>query len=234
MASHRFLRTLCWALVVVVILAALLNLAITFNILVQEPDIPGDAPLGDQLLAFRNFDQQSNTIWLVSNIAQVVLFFIAMLIAVALRPYAPSGQAGILILVVFSLAGVLGILGRLVNIGVNEAATYPYCDCIDRDIQLIAQDWALTVGWTVAQWISVGAVTIFGLGAAIAARLIDISAPWRWASYLIAAVLLVAVALVLIGRSDVANLVTAFTLGILVPIWAILLARGSKTMVPEA
>jgi hypothetical protein len=229
-ASDRFLRTLCWTLVVVVIAAALLNLVSTLDILVARPDIPDDAPLGDRLLAFRAFDQQSNTIWLVSNVVQVVVFVLAVLIAVALLPYAPSAAAGMLILVLFVLAGVVGVVGSLVNIGVNEAATYEYCDCLDRDTQLIAQDWALTVGWTAVQWLSVGAVTIFGLGAALAGRLVNISAAWRWVSYLIGAVLLAAVFLVLIGQDDIAELATAFTLGILVPIWAILLARGAPPL----
>jgi hypothetical protein len=70
---------------------------------------------------------------------------------------------------------------------------------------------------------------------ATAARVVTVNGTWRLVSYLIVAGLLVAVALrfvaalVFIEAFDpflVSDYIVAITSGVLVPIWAILLARG--------
>lgn len=84
-------------------------------------------------------------------------------------------------------------------------------------------------------------MTLVGVGAAVAGRIIDISPAWRTLSYLIAVVLIFGVALRVLAAFifievvdpfQISDLATAFAGGILVPIWAILLARGAAN--PEA
>jgi hypothetical protein len=229
-ASDRLLRWLCWALVAAVIVSAVLNLGITLNILVHPPDVADGMPLVDRLLAFRTFDQQANTIFLISNVATIVVFFVAVLLAAVLRAYAPTATWADIIFAIFLVGGIIGIVAQLVNIGVNQAATYTYCDCGDRDVEVVAQEWALSIGWTVQQWLGVGAATIFGIGAAVTGWVLDNGRVWRWLSLAIGAALLISVVLLLIGRGEIADLVTGITLAILVPAWAILLARGSDRL----
>jgi hypothetical protein len=135
----------------------------------------------------------------------------------------------------FVIGGSLGIAANVVDVAVSNAATFGYCDCGFKAEELIAQDYALSIGWTTVNWLSIVAVTLTSIGVAIAGRLLDVSPAWRTLSYLIAVVVLLAVAVrvlaafVFIAAFDpfqVSDLVIAFAAGILVPIWAILLARG--------
>ena len=86
-------------------------------------------------------------------------------------------------------------------------------------------------------WVSTGGLAVVGVGVAVAGRLVDVSPAWRTLSYVIAIGLLLAVVLEIIGQNDYATLVAGITSGILVTIWAILLARrgsSSTTVVPAA
>lgn len=106
---------------------------------------------------------------------------------------------------------------------------------------MIGLDRALNVAWSMINWLGMGAVSLVGVGVALASRAVEVSSTWRLLSYAIAAGVLVAVAirvaasLVFIEAFDpfqVADLIVAITSGILVPIWAIVLARGISE--PEA
>ena len=140
------------------------------------------------------------------------------------------------------IGGVLGIGANLLNIAVGDAATFTYCDCGYKTEEVIGQNYALTVGWTMVSWLSLGALTIVASGVALAGRLVDISATWRTLSFVIAVALLLAVALrvlaefVVIAAFDpfqVSDLIVAFAAGILVPVWAVVLARGAADPNPE-
>ena len=137
--------------------------------------------------------------------------------------------------------GVIGIGSQLLNIGVGDAARPFYCDCGYRAEEVIGLDRALNVGWSMVNWLSMGAITLVGFGAAFAGRVVDVSSTWRLLSYAIAAGVLIAVAIRVAGSIvfieafdpfQVSDLIVAFTSGILVPIWAILLWLGTPQ--PEA
>jgi hypothetical protein len=87
----------------------------------------------------------------------------------------------------------------------------------------------------VLNWLTIGAVTLVGVGAGLAGRYVNVSPAWRAVSYLIAALLLVGVSLRFLGAFvfvevfdpfQISDLLVGLAAGILVPIWAILLARG--------
>ena len=142
----------------------------------------------------------------------------------------------------FVIGGVLGIGANLLNIAVGNAATYSYCNCGYKTEEVIGQNYALMVGSTMVSWLSLGALTLVGSGVALAGRLVDISPAWRTLAYATAAALFLAVALrvlaefVFIGAFDpyqVSDLILAFAGGILVPVWAVLLARGAANPEPD-
>ena len=233
--SDRWVARFSWALVVLAIISAVAQLSLTFGWLVPFPDVADSTPLPDRLLAFRTGDQQTFWIVAVGSLASLGVFLVGSLVGVALRPLARAGTARDVMTTLFVVGGGVGIVGQLVNLGVNNAATFGYCDCGFRDTELIAQDYALSVGWTVVNWFLIGSVTIVGIGVATAGRLVSVSSAWRTLSYLIAVVILLAVvirvtaAFVFIEAFDpfqVTDLMVALAAGILVPIWAILLARG--------
>ena len=76
---------------------------------------------------------------------------------------------------------------------------------------------------------------LVGIGAALAGRLVPISSTWRFLSYAIAILLIFAAALRVsapfifldIDLFQISDVVAGLTLAVLVPIWAILLARGA-------
>ena len=233
--SNRWVARLSWALVVLAIISAIAQVSLTLGLLVPFPDVTDSTPFPDRLLAFRSGDQQTFWIVAVGSLASFGVFLIGSLLGVALRPLARADTARDLMATLFVIGGGVGIVGQLVNLGVNNAATFGYCDCGFRDTELIAQDYALSVGWTVVNWFLIGSVALVGSAAAIAGRLVEISSAWRTVSYLIAAVILLAVVIrvaasfVFIEAFDpfqVTDLMVALAAGILVPIWAVLLARG--------
>ena len=238
-ASVRWLRGLCWALVVLAVISALVSLLFATGILRPPHDVED---LVERLIANRTSDTDAFPFVVVGSLATIGVFLIAALLGVALRSWAPVTPERDAMVMLFVIGSVLGIGANLVNIAVGNAATFTYCDCGYKTEEVIGQNYALMVGWTMVSWLSLGALTIVASGVALAGRLVDISATWRTVSYVIAVALLLAVALrvlaefVFIAAFDpfqVFDLIVAFAAGILVPVWAILLARGAADPEPD-
>jgi hypothetical protein len=133
------------------------------------------------------------------------------------------------------IAAVVGVIAQVINIGVAQAATHGYCDCGYKTEEVIAQDYALSVGFVVQSWLASAAVVLVGIGAALAGRLVEHQPnvafpvvrhrhpadPGRRAA---------SDCLLHLHRHrpvpDI-DFVAGLTLAILVPIWAILLAQGA-------
>jgi hypothetical protein len=142
----------------------------------------------------------------------------------------------------FLIGGVLGIGANLLNIAVGNAATFGYCDCGYKTEEVIGQNYALMVGWTMVNWLALGALSLVGSGVAMAGQLVNISPAWRTLAYVTAVALFSAVVLrvlaefVFIAAFDpfqVSDLILAVAGGVLVPIWAVLLARGAANPEPD-
>ena len=238
-ASVRWLRGLCWALVVLAVISALVSLLFATGFLRPPHDVED---LVERLIANRTSDIDAFPFVVVGSLATIGVFLIAALLGVALRSWAPPTPERDAMAMLLVIGGVLGIGANLLNIAVGDAATFTYCDCGYKTEEVIGQNYALTVGWTMVSWLSLGALTIVASGVALAGRLVDISATWRTLSFVIAVALLLAVALrvlaefVVIAAFDpfqVSDLIVAFAAGILVPVWAVLLARGAADPNPE-
>jgi hypothetical protein len=235
MSDVRLLRTLCWTLVVAAIVAAVGQLLLTFGIWAGGPaELAPTADFVDRLLTFRSNDQEVFPVVLVGGVASVIVFVIVGLIGVVLRRRAEGGVITDVMATLLVIAAVVGVASQMLSIGVGEAATRTYCDCGYRTEEVIAQDYALSIGWTVTAWLMNAAFVLAGIGVAIAGRAVDVSASWRLLSYLIGIILIGATVVrvltpvfllpeVLFMLTDIA---VGLTAGILVPIWAILLARG--------
>ena len=238
-SSVRWLRWLCWALVVLAVISAVVTLLIVLGILFPHVDIED---LVQRIEAFRANDTRAFPVVVLGSFATLGVFLVGAMLGVALRPWAPPSGLRDAMTLLFVIGGVIGIVAQLANIAVNNAATFGICDCNYRTEELIAQDYALSMGWTVVNWLSIGAITVVGVGAAVAGRIIDVSPAWRTLSYVIALVILFAVALRVIAAFvfieafdpfQLSDLAIAVAAGILVPIWAILLARGAANPEPD-
>jgi hypothetical protein len=225
-------------LVVLAVISALVSLLFALGILRPPHEIDDFV---ERLIANRSSDTDAFPFVVLGSLATTGVFLIVALLGLALRPWASAKPQRDAMTTLFVIGGVIGMGANLINIAVGEAATFGYCDCGYRTEEVIGLNYALTVGWSAVNWLSIGAVTLVGVGVAVAGRIIDISAAWRTVSYLIAIVLIFAVALrvlaafVFIQAVDpfqISDLATALAAGILVPIWAILLARGAAD--PEA
>jgi hypothetical protein len=237
-ASVRWLRGLCWALVVLAVISAVVSLLFATGILLPPHDAPD---LVERLILDRTSDTDAFPFVVVGSLATIGVFLIATLIGVALRSWVPAVPRRDAMTMLFVVGGALGIASNLLNIAVGNAATFGYCDCGYKSEEVIGLNYALTVGWTMVRWLSLGALTLVGSGVAVAGGLVSISPAWRTLSYVIAVALLLAVALRVLAAFvfvplfdpfQVSDLVVAFAAGILVPIWAVLLARGTADREP--
>lgn len=230
--SVRMIRWLAWALAILAIVNAVISLGFALNIGAPQIDI---ADLVNRLIAFRADDTRIFPVIVVQALAGLGVFLVAAILGSALRRWAPDTPARDALVLLFVIGGVLGVTANLLNIAVANAATFGYCDCGYKTEEVIAQDYALTIGRMAANWLSIGAVTLVGVGTALAGRLLNFSPTWRFVSYAIALLLLFAAGLRLVAAFvfieafdpfQLSDILTAIAAGILVPIWAVLLARG--------
>ena len=231
-ASRRTLTLLSWTLVILAIVSAVVSLLFVSGFLLP-PHF--DADFVDRLIADRTSDQQAFPFVLVGSLATFGIYLVVAMLGLVLRAWAMPSPARDVMTLLLVVGGIVGIVGQLANLGVSDAARPFYCDCGYRAEEVIGLFKALEVGWTIAAWLGLGALALVGLGAAVTGRVIRVSAGWRNLSTVIAIVLLVGVLLRVVGSLvfveafdpfQMSDLIVALTVGVLVPIWAVLLARG--------
>ena len=237
-------RTLAWLtgpLVILVIISAAVTLLFVMGVLLPPPDETDD--FVDQLLFMRTHDEQAFPFVIVGSLATLGVYLIAAMLGLVLRAWAEPSPMRDAMSLLLAFGGVIGIGGQLLNIGVGDAARPFYCDCGYRAEEVISLDRALNVGWSMVNWLSIGAITLVGFGVALAGRVVEVSSTWRLLSYAIAVAVLVAVAIRVAGSIvfieafdpfQASDLIVAVTSGLLVPIWAILLWRGTPERATEA
>ena len=239
MASDRWLRWLCWSLVVLAIVSAAVTLLSIFGNL-YPPHF--DEDFVDRLIADRTSDQAAYPFVLIGSLATFGVYVIACILGLVLRTWARPSPMRDVMTVLLVLGGTVGVVSQLINIGVGAEANPFYCDCGYRTEEVIGGFKALQVGWTIVSWLAVGATTLVGIGVGVTGRVIEVSPAWRLLSSVIAIALLVAVLIRVVGSFvfieafdpfQISDLIVAATAGVLVPIWAILLARGARMPAPE-
>ena len=231
--SRRLLVWLAYTVAVAVILSAILQVIFVTGALVPWPN-PPHTTIVDSALAFRQFDQQVFPLVLVNDLVGLIAFVFIALLGVALRPFASGGALRDVLVTVLVIAGIVGIVAQLLDLGVAHAATRNYCDCGFKNEEVIAQDYALDIGRNIQFWLVNASFALVGIGTAFAGRLVAVSATWRWLSYLIAVLILFTAGVRLLVQfvdlnfdlGMATDILGAIATGILVPIWAVLLARG--------
>lgn len=143
----------------------------------------------------------------------------------------------------FLLGGGLGAAAQLMWLGVEPVATSTQlCECGLRAEEIMARLMILNVTGGIQLWLVDGGLVAVAVGlvaAAAVGREAGMGNGWFWFSLLLAALLLVGV-LVDVGSMmapidvPVGAIITALVAGIMVPIWAIWLARRSPDLRWEA
>jgi hypothetical protein len=232
-ADRRTLTWLSWALVVLTVISGAVLLLIASGVLLTPVDIPD---LVDRLVAIRTDLDRLLPLIIIGGLATLGVYLTASTVGVVLRAWAAPGSMRDVMTLLLVIGGVIGIGSQLMHIGIHDAARPFYCDCGYRAEEVIGLDTALHVGETMFTWLTTGALSFVAAGVALAGRLVAVSATWRMVSYAIAIGLLVAVlirfvaALVFIEAFDpfqVSDVIIGIVSAILIPIWAILLARGA-------
>lgn len=238
-ANRRTLARLSWPLVILVVISAVVTLLFALGVLLPPPNETDD--FVDRLLFMRTHDEQAFPFVIVGSLATLGVYLITALLGVVLRAWAAPIPTRDAMTVLLFIGGVIGMGAQLLNVGVGDAARPLYCDCGYKTEEVISLQSALNVGWSMVNWLSIGAISLVGFGVALAGRVVAVTDVWRLLSYAIAVAVLVAAAIrvagsiVFIAAFDpfqVSDLIVAVTSGILVPIWAILLSRGVSE--PEA
>ena len=219
-----------WLVALAFILATVLRLADQFNLFATPPDLP-EANMVDRTIALNGYFRAIWPLFLWTNL----LFGIGFLAAVgfAFNVAAAARVTGGLptFKSMVAAGGVIGAISSIIPIGGAEAKVFvQYCDCGFRDTEIVSQLWAQMVAEGIETWLLRVAGVVLAIGLVALVREADALVPpvLRTWTYLTAAALVLAPVLATTEwlTPDAVDLLTAVTAAILVPVWAIWLARA--------
>ena len=110
-----------------------------------------------------------------------------------------------------------------------------YCDCGFKNEESISQFWAINIIDGATNWLSYGAIVFGAIGVAISVRVLcrlGMTPTWRWVSWAAVVALLLSIVLHGISDSPAGDVVAAVATGILLPVWALILAMRSDRFQP--
>jgi hypothetical protein len=228
--SRRLTQALLLIFAVALVLATLLNLGIAFDIFVKPPDLADTLDLPTRLIASQPYRE---AIWpydAATNLLYVVAFGALALVAGTLGLLAAGHASAALLRASALTSGLLGVAGSLLYVGATQITiTQQYCDCGFKNEEAISQFWAINIVQGGTTWLGYGTI-VFGAIALVASadalRAIDPPRALGYAAWIGAALLAVGLVLDIIGQGDAGDLVLAVATGILLPVWAVLIARS--------
>jgi hypothetical protein len=218
-----------------------------FHVIVPEPEFLGpDASFVDNLIASFEHQQEHWIENIGSSLLLAVGFIGIAILGSALRQALDREDArGAVLAVTFLLAGGLGAATQVLYLGATEVTTNPeYCDCGFLAEEIVSRSMIDQVVGSVIFWMTDASTALFAIGllafAGLAAR-----SGWVHEGLALSARVVAILGLLTVlwdrivlpavdtGATDVdygliAGLVTIVYAGILIPIWAIWLARAAQ------
>jgi hypothetical protein len=221
-----------WIVAIAFILATALIIVGDLNLLATPPDLPEDTNLVDRMLGIADYRQAVWPLFLWTNLLFAIGF--AASVAFAFNVASASRIAGGLptFKALAATGGIIAAIASVIPIGaVNASVWQLYCDCGFRATEIVAGVWAQMVAEDVGVWLGrfagiVLAVTLLALTRDARALLSPTLRTWTY---------ITAIALVLapvLGATEITGdpleeeLVSAITGAVLVPVWAVWLARS--------
>jgi hypothetical protein len=232
----KLIRNLAWVLAITLVLATLLRLGDQLNVFAKPPDLPATANLVDRLLASIPYREAIWPVFLAWNLLLTVAFLVVIPLSALLLRALDGSDARVRAGVASLLGGaIVGAVGQLAVIGaVDVTISLPYCDCGFKETEVIAQSWAQNLIGGAGDWLTTGGLVMIALGflwlGSVIAGRARTSTLGRLSS-LVGLALVVGAVFTRTGWLDpLPDVVAAVTFGLLVPIWALWLARDAALL----
>lgn len=219
------MSTLGWVAALVLIVATLLTIVLRFNLTGEPPLRAEGTDFVDFVVTRLAWDRGRLPLELSASLLFAIAFVALAAVGSLLGAAIPDTDRGRVIAAAFVVAGVLGAAAQLVHVGAVTIASEPtICDCGYRAEEIIGRLQAMHVADGQRTWLTHGAFMVGSVGFFLAANRRGGSV-WRGLSTATGALLLLAVLVEVIGIETVPELVVLATVGILIPAWAIAIAR---------
>ena len=219
-----------WLIAIAFILSTVLGYVDAFNLVATPPDLP-DANMVDRTLGSSAYLHAIWPVFLWTNLLSGIGFLAAVAFAsnVAAAARVDGGLPTFKSLA--TAGGVIGAIASIIPIGAAQAKVFvQYCDCGFKETEVVSQLWAQMVANDIAYWfLQVASVVLAIALVALVREGRDRVPPLlRTWTYITAAAMALAA---LLGTTelltpDAVNLLTTAIGVVLIPVWAIWLARS--------
>ena len=219
-----------WLVAIAFILATVLRYVDAFNLVATPPDLP-NANMVDRTLGSSAYLHAIWPVFLWTNL----LFGIGFLAAVAFASNLAAAarvEGGLPTFRSLATAGgVIAAIASIIPIGAAEAKVFvQYCDCGFKETEVVSQLWAQMVAEDIAFWFLQVATVVLAIAlVALVREGRDLVPPllrtWTYITA-IALVLAAVFATTELLTPDAVNLLTSVIGAVLIPVWAVWLARS--------
>ena len=219
-----------WLVAIAFILATVLRYVDAFNLVATPPDLP-NANMVDRTLGSSAYLHAIWPVFLWTNL----LFGVGFLAAVAFASNLAAAariEGGLPTFKSLATAGgVIAAIASIIPIGAAEAKVFvQYCDCGFKETEVVSQLWAQMVAEDIAFWFLQVATVVLAIAlVALVREGRDLVPPLlRTWTYITAMSLVLAAvfATTELLTSDAVNLLTSVICALLIPVWAVWLARS--------
>ena len=219
-----------WLVAIAFILATVLRYVDAFNLVATPPDLP-NANMVDRTLGSSAYLHAIWPVFLWTNL----LFGIGFLAAVAFASNLAAAarvEGGLPTFKSLATAGgVIAAIASIIPIGAAQAKVFvQYCDCGFKETEVVSQLWAQMVAEDIAFWFLQVATVVLAIAlVALVREGRDLVPPllrtWTYITA-IALVLAAVFATTELLTPDAVNLLTSVIGAVLIPVWAVWLARS--------
>ena len=219
-----------WLVAIAFILSTVLGYVDAFNLVATPPDLP-NANMVDRTLGSSAYLHAIWPVFLWTNLLNGIGFLAAVAFAANLAA-AARVEGGLPTFKSLATAGgVIGAIASIIPIGAAEAKVFvQYCDCGFKETEVVSQLWAQMVAQDIAYWfLQVASVVLAIALVALVREGRDLVPPllrtWTYITA-IALVLAAVFATTELLTPDAVNLLTSVIGAVLIPVWAVWLARS--------
>jgi hypothetical protein len=214
-----------WVAAITLVVATLLTVVLRFNLTGEPPLRAEGADFVDFIVTRVTFDRDRLPLDLGASLLFATAFLALAGVGSLLGPVVRDADRGRVLAAAFVVAGVLGAAAQLIHVGAAAVASDPtICDCGYRAEEIIGRLQAMHVADGERIWLTHGAFVAGSIGFFLAAAL-RWGSSWRFLSIAIGGMLLLAVVVEVIGLETVPEVLVLATVGLLIPAWAVILAR---------
>ncbi len=227
--SWTALRVLLVVFAICLVVATLLSLALGFDLLVQPPALDDSLDLPARLLALQPFREAQWPYDMAASLLFVVGFGALTLAAGPIADLGGTDPRASVLRSAIIASGLTGVISGLLYIGATQVTiALQYCDCGYKTEESISQFWAINIVQGASNWVSYGAIVFGAIAVALSVAVLGGRVRWRawtWVGWSAVVFLLLSIVLHEVSDSPAGDLVVSVATAILLPVWALILAR---------